>query len=394
MTLPLLPPKVPKNKWENWHWQMSNRMRLDSNLSDYFKNIPSSFFDSLATNRLNLLITPYMLSKMDSKMNVTEIQKNPWFLQFFPIGPIYDKGYDAFDGHENWDLTGEFPTKILQHKYPNRVLLYAPICLAYCNFCFKANEQLDLTKKSDKIWSESEWKNTLAYIQKTPGIEELVFSGGDPFVLSDEQIDKVFSDLSKIKNKDGSEKVFLKRIHTRALTHIPYRITPKLVHVLKKHKINQLIFNVAHPSEITPEFVNALSIIRKGIGSQGIMLAMHTPLLQDINDNSDILWNLFSTAGKLNIKPYYLVATFPNTPYANRQRVPVSTMMNLMDKLRREKSPAYLPTPIVPHPQRKIILPYYTVKSIECNGNPYLEATEIYNDNPQTYKYPDVRKRK
>lgn len=104
-----------------------------------------------------------------------------------------------------------------------------------------------------------------------------------------------------------------------------------------------------------------------------------------------VLWDLFSTAAKLNIKSYYLIATFPHTPFADRQRGSIHHMMSIMDVLRREKSPAHLPTPIAPHPQRKIILPYYTTQSIEIDGNPYLEATEINNQEPKTYRFPDVR---
>lgn len=289
MKLLPLPSEIPPEQWKDWRWQMRNRIIPDGGLSSYFKKIPSSFFESLATKKVNLLLTPYMLSKMDASMDVDQIQKDPWFLQFFPIGPIYDKGYDAFDGRENWDLSGEFPTKILQHKYPNRVLLYSPTCLAYCNFCFKANEQLVRTKAPHRVWDDFEWEKTLAYIQKTPGIEELVFSGGDPLALDDARIDKIFSDLATIRNKDGSEKIYLKRIHTRSLTHVPFRITQSLVQVLKKHNVNQIIFNVAHRSEITPEFVEAVTIIREGMGGQGIMLAIHTPFLREVNDNRGIM---------------------------------------------------------------------------------------------------------
>ncbi len=378
--------------WKSWKWHINNRLEVNEKLSEYFKNIPSAFFQKTAVQKLNLSITPYMLSKMDPAMNMEELKKDPWFLQFFSLGKnIYEQGYDAFDGRENWDLKGEFPTRILQHKYPNRVLLYAPVCLAYCNFCFKANEQLDKTHPRERIWTDSTWASTLDYIKNTPGIEELVFSGGDPLFFDNDKIDQVFTDIEKIRNSDGSEKIFLKRIHTRALTHVPYRITKNFVHILKKHNINQLIFNVAHPSEITEEFKEAVYIIREGMAGQGIMLAMHTPFLRGVNDNAKTLWQLFSTMGRLSIKPYYLIATFPHTPFADQQRVSVKRMMEIMDQLRREKSPAYLPTPIVPHPERKIILPYYSTKQINKNGNPYLEATELNNSSPKTYSYPDAK---
>lgn len=382
-----------QSDWKDWKWQQRNSIIVNEELSDYFVNIPKRFFKEKSTDRLNLRITPYMLSKINPEMQVDDIEKDPWFQQFFSIGQVYEKGYDAFDGTENWDLKGEFPTPILQHKYPNCVLLYAPNCLAYCNFCFKANEQLDTTKEKERIWRGDAWQKTLEYIGKKPGIEELVFSGGDPFALSDKKIDAIYADLSEIRNLDGEEKVFLKRIHTRALTQNPYRITPELVQILKKHNINQLIFNVAHPSEITLEFKEAVYRIKEGMGGQGIMLGIHTPFLNGVNNDKNILWKLFSEAGKLSIKSYYILATFPHTPFADQQRVPVNDMINIMDELRREKSPAYLPIPIIAHPQRKIILPYYSIEqTTNPNGVPFIHATELYGTSRATFNYADAKK--
>ena len=123
-----------------------------------------------------------------------------------------------------------------------------------------------------------------------------------------------------------------------------------------------MAFHVVHPSEITPEFEDAVYRIREGSGRYAPILTTHTPLLGNVNANAEILWELFGRLYELNVKPYYLIHTFPHTPFANQQRVSVRDGIRIMKKLKRHKSNIAVPEYIVPHYNGKVTVP------LELNG--------------------------
>jgi lysine 2,3-aminomutase len=366
-----------KKEWKNWKWQQKNAIRNVKQLSDYFSKIDQSYFDRFfeKSKDLKFQITPYMLSQIPRNISKKDLEKNPWFLQFFPIGEIYRRGPDAYDGTENWDLKEEFPTSNIHHKYTNRVLVRFRNCLAYCNFCFEALGTLEKNPKPEKIFKWSDWQKSLDYISKRPEVEEVILSGGEPLLLSDEMLEKVLKDISEI-TYNGKPKVKFKRIHTRALTHNPYRITDKLVKIFKKYRINEIAFDVAHPSEITPDFREAVYKIREGMGKFSPILATHTPLVRNLNADTKILWELFSKLYELNIKPYYLIHSFPHTPFADQQRVSVKDGVRIMNKLKRHKSNIAVPEYIIAHYNGKITVP------LEINGTPEFQYKKDKDGNP------------
>ena len=361
-----------KKDWSKWEWQQNNVVRDIRLLSGYFTKISQKYFDDLYNKSKNLKfqITPYILSQISRNISVEELEKNPWFLQFFPIGEIYRMGPDAYDGTENWDLAEEFPTSNIHHKYTNRALIRLRTCLSYCNFCFEALGTLEKKPKLEKLFKWSDWNKSLEYIAKHREIEEVILSGGEPLLLSDSMLDKIFKDLSRIKN------VRFRRIHTRASTHNPFRITDNLVRIFKKYKVNEIAFDVAHPSEITSDFKDAVRKIRKGMGEDSPILVTHTPLVKNLNADAMVLWDLFAKLYELNVKPYYLIHSFPHTPFADQQRVSVRDGIRLVNKLKRHKSNIAIPEYIVAHYNGKITVP------LEINGTPEFQYLKDNKNNP------------
>ncbi len=383
--------------WSDWKWQQKNATKDVRLLESYFINIDSGFFQNLykeSGDRIKFQITPYVLYQIPKDISKEKILKNPWFRQFFPQGKLYTKGHDAYDGTDNWENPEEFPTKILHHKYDNRVLIRFRECLGYCSFCFEALGTLEKNPQERKKFSYGNWEKSLDYIRKHPKVEEVIFSGGEPLLNSDSKLENMLKDISEIKGKDEKPKIKFKRMHIRALTINPFRITDNLVNIIKKYRINEIALNVAHPSELTPEFEEAVGRIKEGAGRYAPLLVLHTPLLKGINDNTKTLWELFSKAYGMNIKPYYLLHSMPHTPFGDKQRVSVRDGIKLLKPLWRTKSHVALPEYIIVHYDGKKTVP------LELNGTPEFQYTQNSEGNPivkfrnwknNWVEYPDVK---
>lgn len=395
--------KVMKNivtsknrEWKSWIWQQQNVIRDVRDVKEYFTEVDPSFFDQLheqSGDRLKFQITPYILSQIPKDISEEELKRDPWFLQFFPLGEVYTKGHDAYNGKENWEFSEEFPTSNIQHKYTNRVLVRFRNCQAYCNFCFEALATLEKKPSKEKQFKWNDWRKTIDYIKNNPEIEEVILSGGEPLLNSDSKLERILNDISNIKDKNNNQKIRFKRIHTRILTLNPYRITDDLINILKEYKINEIALNVAHPSEINHDFEETVGKIKE-IGRYAPILVLHIPLLKGINNNTEILWGLFSKAYENNIKPYYLLHTMPHTPYADKQRVSVKDGIKLLKPLWRNKSHIALPEYVIVHYDGKQTVP------LELNGTPEFQYSQDKNDNPiikflnwknRWVEYPDVK---
>lgn len=366
------------SEWNDWKWQQRNAINDVRELSNHFSQIDSGYFDDLYEKSKNLKfqLTPYMLSQISKDISQEELEKNPWFLQFFPLGDIYTQGPDAYNGTDNWEKVPEFPTSNIHHKYTNRALIRLRNCLAYCNFCFEALGTLEKNPKSEKIFKFGDWEKSLEYIANRPEIEEVILSGGEPLLLSDSKLEDILKDISKIQNPNGKPKIRFKRIHTRVMTHNPYRVTDDFVRILSQYHVNEIALNVAHPSEITEDVTEAVGKIREGTGRYAPMIVTHTPLLKGINDNAENLWELFGKLFENNIKPYYLLHTMPHTPYANQQRVSVRDGVRLMKQLKRNKSNIAVPEYVIVHYDGKQTVP------LEINGTPEFQYTKDEQGDP------------
>lgn len=182
----------------------------------------------------------------------------------------------------------------LIHRYPSRAL-FTPttICPVHCRYCFRKNE----LNNSEDFFSP-DFSQTLVYLKSHPEISEVIFTGGDPFTLSDEKISfylEQFSQISSIKDI---------RFHTRYPTILPQRITEELVQILRTFKKHFRTLSVAihcnHIEELGAE--NQESILKL----QEFNLLSQTVLLKGVNDNEEELLKLFNKFLDLRVRPYYL----------------------------------------------------------------------------------------
>lgn len=281
---------VTKKKWTDWKWQMKNLVR---DIETFEKISGITFKDKKRKKLLEtidkfpLSITPYYLSLID----VDHYEWDPIFKQSFadPQELIISK-YDIKDPlAEDKDS----PVPGITHRYPDRVLfLISNTCAMYCRHCTRKRRVGDV----DNISSKEEILKGVEYIKKHPHIRDVLLSGGDPFMLSDDYLDWVLTKIQEIPH------VEVVRIGTRTPAVLPYRITDELVKVLQQHHPLWINTQFNHPREITSSAKKALA----KLADAGIPLGNQSVLLAGVNDCPRIIKTLVHQLVKNRVRPYYL----------------------------------------------------------------------------------------
>ena len=132
-------------------------------------------------------------------------------------------------------------------------------------------------------------------------IDEVIFSGGDPFFSTDKLIESAVDKLSRLSA------VKIVRYHTRIFTSDPNRITANLISIISRKKTAFIVMHVNQVEEITPEMEKAINLCM----DSGIPLFSQTALLRGVNDNKETLQDLFEALVHLRVKPYYLFHSDP-----------------------------------------------------------------------------------
>lgn len=226
---------------------------------------------------------------------------NPYYLELIKDGgsPIYRQAVP--DRSEITDTEGFIdplneeslsPVPGLTHKYPDRVLfLVSNHCAMYCRFCNRKRK----VGRSSVVTPET-IREGLKYIRSKKKIRDVLLSGGDPLLLTDEEIYKILSELRSIKH------VEIIRIGTRVPCALPYRITSQLIKILINFHPLYINTHFNHPSEITSQAAVACSMLADG----GIPVGCQTVLLKGVNDNAKVMSDLMKKLLSIRVRPYYL----------------------------------------------------------------------------------------
>lgn len=185
------------------------------------------------------------------------------------------------------------PVPGLTHRYPDRVILHVThLCDVYCRFCFRRE-----VVGGDGVLPEADLAAALDYIARTPAIHEVILTGGDPMTLSPRRI------LALLDRLEAMPHIDCLRFHSRVPVVAPKRITPELVAALTRERLAVwVVVHTNHAREITPEAQAALARLVRA----GVPLLSQTVLLRGVNDDADVLADLFRMLIRHRVKPYYL----------------------------------------------------------------------------------------
>jgi len=181
----------------------------------------------------------------------------------------------------------------LLHKYQHRALLIVKAgCAINCRYCFRRHFPY-----ADNSPNKKRWQLALNYIEQHKELTEIIFSGGDPLMASDEHLAWLVDKISAIPH------IKRLRIHTRLPVVIPARITQSLVELLKGSRLKAtMVLHINHSNEIDDKFRAALEPLR----AARIPLFNQSVLLKGINDKAEILAELSEQLFDSGIQPYYL----------------------------------------------------------------------------------------
>lgn len=210
----------------------------------------------------------------------------------------------------------------LLHKYRGRVLMIVTgACAIHCRYCFRRNFPYDEAPKSLAQWSDA-----IAEIAADDSIEEVILSGGDPLMLVDETLKSLLDRLETIQHLRRL------RIHTRLPIMIPQRITPALIDMLNRCRLQTvLVIHSNHANELDSEVNDALL----QLSNAGVILLNQSVLLQGINDDVKALKQLSLRLLDCRVLPYYL---HKNDPVRGTAQFEVSIQrgIELIEQLRAE----------------------------------------------------------
>ncbi|MBP3738314.1 MAG: lysine 2,3-aminomutase [Muribaculaceae bacterium] len=337
-------PEVTDEQWNDWKWQVRNRIETLEELKKYIHLTPEEEEGVKKTlSTLRMAITPYYLSLINP-----DDPNDPVRHQCIPTGAeTHQAAADLLDPlHEDEDS----PTPGLTHRYPDRVLfLITDMCSMYCRHCTRRR----FAGQTDKECGTDRIEKALEYIEKTECVRDVLLSGGDALMVGDKKLEYIISRLRAIPH------VEIIRLGTRTPVVCPQRITPELCAMLKKYHPVWINTHFNHPNEVTAESKRACEML----ADAGIPLGNQSVLLRGVNDCVHVMKHLVHELVKMRVRPYYIYQCDLSMGLEHF-RTPVSKGIEIIEGLRGHTSGFCVPTFVVDAPGgggKTPVMPQYVI---------------------------------
>ena len=363
-------PDAGISQWHDWKWQISHSVK-DISMFERLLGVkfpaPERRNIEQTLKKFPLSITPYYFSLIDP----ANFRNDPIYKQSFPSSQELIVSKDDMQDplHEEDDS----PAPCITHRYPDRVLFHVSnMCSMYCRHCTRKRKVGDI----DFIPSRKELEKGIKYIANTPVIRDVLLSGGDPFLLSNDYLDWILTRLREIDH------VEVLRIGTRTPVVLPFRIDDDLVNMLKKHHPLWVNTHFNHPREITRSSKDALN----KLADAGIPLGNQSVLLANVNDCPRIMRSLVHKLVANRVRPYYLYQCDLSEGLAHF-RTPVGKGIEIIESLIGHTSGFAVPTYVIDLPGGGGKVPVMPQYLISWSTNKVILRN--YEGVISTYKEPD-----
>ena len=279
---------VPEEDWNNWHWQLKNRVSSLEQLQQHIPHLSHEEAEGarLAETKLAMAITPHFFNLIDRKDSACPIRR-----QMIPrIEETHTASWEMDDPCGEDDHS---PVPGLVHRYPDRVLfLVTDRCAAYCRYCTRSR----LVSNALGYDFRPNFQEQIDYIRRTPAVRDVLLSGGDALLLSDDKLRHLLTELRSIPHVE-----FI-RIGSRIPVFLPQRITPELCNMLKEFHPLFISVHANHPRELTTEVHDGLS----RLADAGIPLGNQSVLLKGVNDDTTVMKALVQKLLMCRVRPLYI----------------------------------------------------------------------------------------
>jgi lysine 2,3-aminomutase len=328
---------VTREDWEDWSWQMRNRIRSVSELAQYLQPTADErqAIEALG-ERFRFVITPYYASLMDPDDPDCPVRRQ--------VVPRLAELADPQGLADPLDEVLHSPVKNVIRVYPDRIAFCVNNeCALYCRFCLRKR----MVGDAEWTMQKRELGVALDWIARTPEIRDVLLTGGDPLVFSDDRLEWLLAQLRAIPH------VEIIRLGTRLPVTLPYRVTPALCRMLERYHPIWLNTHFNHPAELTEPAGEACDrLLRAGIpvGNQSV-------LLRGINDDPAVMKELCETLVRMRVRPYYCYQAQLLEGTAHF-RVPIERGIELFRSLRGRTSGFAIPQYVLDTPHGKVPLQY------------------------------------
>lgn len=358
-------PDATDAEWRDWRWQLRNAVRSADALA---AKLPltdderAGLRDTASVFRLG--ISPYYLSLIDPAHPLCPVR-----MQAVPVA-----AEARVRPGELVDPLGEDPRRPVEaivHKYPDRVLLLAlDSCSVYCRHCTRRR----ITAGGEAELSKRALAEGLAYVRRTPSVRDVLLSGGDPLLLSDERLEEILAPLREIPH------VEMIRIGTRIPVCLPMRVTDALARTLRRHAPLFVVTHFNHPKEITPEAREAC----ERLVDHGVPVENQAVLMRRLNSSARIIKELSHALLKMRVRPYYL-HQMDVAQGLEHLRTPLAAGVEILEQLRGWTTGLAVPHLAVDLPGgggKVTLQPDYVVERRPG-------ATVLRNYRGERYEYPE-----
>jgi lysine 2,3-aminomutase len=278
-------------------------------------------------------LAPHEKEQLKQVVQIHPMRVSPYYLSLInwndpydPIRKIAVPSPEELNLEGFYDTSGEAEnTKMpgLQHKYAETALILATNrCATYCRHCFRKRL---VGLPTEEIVSRFE--DAAQYIAEHEEINNVLISGGDPLVLSNEVIETFLEMLTNIDHLS-----FI-RFGSRTPVTLPSRLgDPELLALFKKYsQIDKRLYVVTqfnHPREITPQSISAVN----NLLNAGVLLSNQTVLLKGVNDDPDTLAALMDGLVSIGVAPYYVFQCRPVKRVKRYFQVPLCEGVRIVEK--------------------------------------------------------------
>ncbi|RIL01334.1 MAG: arginine 2,3-aminomutase [Proteobacteria bacterium] len=338
------PPGVPEASWRDWTWQMQHRIRSAGELASWVQPNADerAAIDALA-ERFRFVITPYYASLMDPSDPDCPVRRQ--------VVPRLAELDDPAGLADPLDEVAHSPVKNVVRVYEDRIAFCVNNeCALYCRYCLRKR----MVGEPEWAMKKRELAAALDWIRATPAIRDVLLTGGDPLVFSDDKLGWLLGELRAIPH------VELIRLGTRLPVTLPYRVTDALCALLAQHHPIWVNTHFNHPKELTADAAEAIDrLTRAGcpVGNQSVLLA-------GINDDVATMKALCEGLVRMRVRPYYCYQAQLLEGTAHF-RVPIERGIELFRALRGRTSGFAIPLYVLDTPYGKVPLTHDYVRGRE-----------------------------
>jgi len=320
---------VPDEKWNDWRWQLSNRLNSVDDIGKVLTLTESERAALQTQGIFRVDVTPYFISLIDP-----DDPDDPVRRQIIPRSEEMQSFTAMMEDSLAEDKHSPVPG--LVHRYPDRVLMLVTTqCASYCRYCTRSR----IVGNPAATFNRQEFEMQIDYLKRTPQVRDVLLSGGDPLVLAPKILEELLSRLREIPH------IEIIRIGSRVPVFMPMRVTQELCDMLAKYHPLWMNIHVNHPNEISLELSQAADRLTRA----GIPLGNQSVLLAGVNDNVHIQRELVQKLVRARVRPYYLYQC-DLVEGAGHFRTPVAKGIEIMEGLRGHTSGYAVPQYIVDAP--------------------------------------------